>query len=132
MGCSEHWLCASCCSRLAHTRTPAGVPPKFALNSRTPPTWSRLSSGPTTFQPIVPRHERTISEPMSASRSHGSALGEAEADADAEGTGEGVRRAVASLGAAIGCPIQTTTASKATTATRPTWIKSRRRKPATV
>src|SRR5581483_1692543 len=75
--------------------SPCGVPPKFAAKSRAPPMWSLTSTDCTCGHGVDAVQDRTMIEPMSASRFQASAVGDGEADSDAEAEGPGDRTTAA-------------------------------------
>src|SRR5207248_1611932 len=100
--------------RSVHDFKSAGNPPKFGVNSNTPPTWYRASTGLTAPQSRAPRHENTITAPMSASRSHDADAGKGEAVGNKEGDGDVIETA---RRASEGRPTSTNPARTATPTT---------------
>src|SRR5437764_9716206 len=111
--------------RSVHDFKSAGSPPKFGVNSNTPPTWLCASTGLTALQSRAPRQENTITDPMSASRSHDADAGRGEAEGSKDGNGDVIATANR---ASEGRPINTNPASTATTTTSATRTKTSPRK----
>src|SRR6266581_1621583 len=82
IGWPRHVLDASACSLSLHAFRSDALPPNFGVNSSSPPICLLTTSGRTTDQSTDPRHENTITAPMSASRSHGGGVGPSDGDGD--------------------------------------------------
>ncbi len=113
IGWPRHVLWATPSRRVVSSRRLSGSPPKFGVNRSTPPMWLFTRTGRTSDQSTAPRHDSTITEPMSASRSHDS--GRDPKDCRSEDATATVRWVVGSW------PIVTRTESSRTTDSRPTW-----------
>src|SRR5205823_9012282 len=117
IGCSAQLSDVTALMRSVHDFKSAGKPPKFGVNSNTPPTWLRASTGLTALQSRAPRQENTITAPMSASRSHDADAGRGEASGSNDGDGDVIATAKR---ASDGRPTSTNPASTATTTTNAT------------
>src|SRR5690348_5838086 len=92
IGCVKHADDDTAAIRSVHDFKSAARPPKFGVNSSTPPTWSLCRYERTTSNDTDPRQEKTMTEPMSASTSHGSADGSGANEGTGDVTDTAARR----------------------------------------